>query len=65
MKKKMSYMHIHSRYVKNRLVNDFGHTDQQKERNKKDSKYWIKKKKKTPKLLSDLTIITKEIKNQK
>ena len=65
MKKKMSYMHIHSRYVKNRLVNDFGHMVQHEERNKKDSKYWIYLFEKTPKLLSDWTIITKEIKNQK
>lgn len=61
MKKKMKLMHIHSRYVKNRLVNDFGHKVQYEERNKKDTKYWIYLFEQTPKLLSDLTIITKEI----
>lgn len=65
MRRKVEYIHIHSRYVKNRLINEFGHKVKHEERNKKEDKYWIYLFEKTPSLLHDLTIITKEIKNIK
>lgn len=65
MDRKLKYKHIHSRYVKNRLVNDFGHKVYHEERNKKDNKFWIYLFESTPKLLYDLTTITNEIKDNK
>lgn len=65
MENKVKYKHIHSRYVKNRLVYDFGHKVYHEERNKKNSKYWIYLFESTPRLLLDLTTITDEIKNNK
>lgn len=60
----MKYKHIHSRNVKNKLV-EMGHKVIDEERNKKMEKFFIYIFEETPQLLEDLTKITNEIRKSK
>lgn len=61
---KVKYKHIHSRYVKRRLE-ELGHKVVYEERNKKNLKFWIYIFEETQGLLTDLTMITDEINQDK
>lgn len=61
---KVKYKHIHSRYVKRRLE-ELGHKVMYEERNKKNPKFWIYIFEETQGLLTDLTMITDEINQDK
>lgn len=65
MIKKIKYKHIHSRKVKNKLINEFGHTLLDEEKSKINPKYYIYLFEETDKLLEDLTIITLNNKRNK
>lgn len=58
MEKKVKYKHIHSKRVRNILVNNFGHTVIYEEKSKINPTYYVYLFEETEKLLDDLTIIT-------